>query len=132
MVLRSIIPFAVVIAVQALAGCGMPTESGVAHDDRPAWRNADFDARDARLRRHVEAGTFGVAQLFPDGMLVDARHLPPLPPPAAVPMPLALAGVARSRPSGTPVQLALVAAAGRANACVYKPIMSDADIDACR
>lgn len=110
----------------------MPAESGVAHDDRPAWRNADFDAREARLRRQVEAGTFGLAQLFPGGMSVDARLLPPLPPPSAVPMPVVLAGVALSSPSEMPVHLALAAATGRPNACVYKSIMSDADIDACR
>ena len=140
MAVPSLIAFAVVIAVQVLAGCDMPAKGGEARYDRSAWRKAEFEVRNARLRRQVEAGTFGLAQLFPGGMSVDARHLPPLPPPSSVPMPVVPVAVARSSPSQTPVQVvpahvvyvALGAAARRSNACVYKPIMSDADIDACR
>jgi hypothetical protein len=130
---RSPIAFAVVIAVQALAGCDMSAHSDVARDDRSAWRNADFAVRDASTRRQVEAGTFGLARLFPGGIPVDPRHLKPLPPTSAVPMPVVAVRVARSDGSETPTQLAFAVSAGRrSGACVYKPVMSDADMDACR
>lgn len=108
----------------------MPAQSGMAHEDRPAWRNADFSVRDASTRRQVEAGTFGLAQLFPGGTPVNPRHLRPLPPPSAVPMPVIPVRVAQSNPSAGPVQLAFAATARQP--CVYKPVMSDADMDACR
>ena len=132
MAVRSLIAFAVVIAVQVLAGCDMPAKGGEARYDRSAWRKAEFEVRNARLRRQVEAGTFGLAQLFPGGMSVDPRHLKPLPPPSAVPMPVVPVRVAQSSPSGTPVQVAFAVTAGQPYACVYKPVMSDADLDACR
>jgi hypothetical protein len=130
MAARSLIAFAVVVAVQALAGCDMPAKSGVTRDDHSAWRKAASEVRDARLRRQVEAGTFGLAQLFPDGMPVDPRHLRPLPPPRAVPMPVVPARVAHSSASEAPVRVAF--ATSRGQPCVFKPVMSDADIDACR
>jgi hypothetical protein len=133
MAVRSIIAFAVMIAMQALAGCGMPATSDVAHDDRPVWRKAEFDVREERLRGQVEAGTLGLAQLFPGGVGIDARHLPPLPPPSAILMPVvSLIDGARSSPPETQVHLAFAASSRQKAVCVYKPIMSDADIDACR
>jgi hypothetical protein len=132
MAVRSLIAFAVVIALQSLAGCDMPAKSVDAHDDRSAWRKVESEARDARLRRQVEAGTFGLAQLFPGGMPVDPRDLKPLPRPSAVPIPAIPMRVARSSASETPVQLAFAVTAGHSGGCVYKPVMSDADMDACR
>ena len=139
MAIRSLIAFAAMIAVLELAGCGKAVESGVAGSIRSPERKAERDARDAHLRRLVEAGTFGTRQLFPGGM-VDARHLPPLrrtfavaavtlvPAPASrVPVP-----VARLNDSAKPKQLAFLAVTGGPDACVYKPVMSDADLDACR
>lgn len=110
----------------------MPTD-GVTHDDRSLGHKAELDVRDAQLRRQVEAGTFGLAQLFPGGVTVDAKRLPPLPPPSAVVPPMAVAAPAPrlSAPAKT-MQLASSATAGGPEACVYKPVMSDADIDACR
>jgi hypothetical protein len=132
MPLRSLIAFAAMIAVQSMAGCDMPAKSGAAHDDRSAWRNVEFEARAPRLRRQVEAGTFGLAQLFPGGTPIDPRHLPPLPRPSAVPMPVIAVPVARASASETPLQVAFAATAGQPEGCVFKPVMSDADIDACR
>jgi len=132
MSLRSLIAFAVVIAVQALAGCDMPVKSVDAHDDRSESRKLEFAVRDARLRRQVEAGTFGLVQLFPAGMSIDPRHLKPLPPTSAVPMPVIPVRVARSSPSETPEQLAFAVRAGQPGACAYKAVMSDVDIEACR
>lgn len=132
MTARSLVAFAIVIAVQAPAGCGRPAESGEARDDRSAWRKAEFEAREARLRRQVEAGTFGLAQLYPGGMSVDPRHLRPLPPPSAVRMPVVPVRVAQASPSEMPGEAASPGAAGQPDACVYKPVMSDADLDACR
>jgi len=133
MAIRSILALAVMMALQALAGCGVPATSGVAQDEQSAWQKAEFAAREARLRiqmrKQVEAGTLGLAQLYPGGMPVDARHLPPLPRPVAVAIPV---HDARSSPAETQMQLALAVSQRRAGACVYKPIMSDADIDACR
>jgi len=124
--------FAVVIALQAVAGCRMPANSGVTRDDRSAWRKTVFEVRDARLRRQIEAGTFGLAQLFPGGTPIDPRHLRPLPPPRAVAMPVIPVRVAQPSAPETPVRVAFAAAAGQPDACVFKPVMSDADIDACR
>jgi len=131
MAMRSIIALAVMIAVQALAGCDMPATGNVAQDEHPVWRKAEFDVREERLRMQVEAGTLGLAQLFPGGMGIDARHLPPLPPPSSILMPGVLVGGAR--PASEPqVHLAFASSSRQPAACVYKPIMSDADIDACR
>jgi hypothetical protein len=121
-----------VIVVQALTGCDMPAKASEAGDDRSAWRKAASDARNAILRRQLEAGTFGLAQLFPGGMSVDPRNLKPLPPPSAVPIPAIPARVARSSLSETPVLLASAATAGQPGGCTYKPVMSDVDIEACR
>src|SRR6185436_1163146 len=110
----------------------MPAKDAEARDDRSAWRKAAFEARNAILRRQVEAGTFGLAQLFPGGTPVDPRHLKPLPPPSAVPMPVIPVRVARSSPAETPVQLAFAVTPGQPGGCVYKAVMSDADMDACR
>ena len=134
--MRSINAVAAVIALQALAGCGMPAGSGAAHFEPPEWQKAEFAAREARsriaFRNQVEAGTLGLAQLFPGGKPVDARHFRPLPPPSAVPIPAVPLIVAGPGSSEMPVQVALAVARGRSGGCVYKPIMSDADIDACR
>lgn len=130
--MRSLIAFAVVIAVQALAGCDMPAQSGVTHEERSPWRKAELEVREASMRRQVEAGTFGLAQLFPGGMPIEARHLPRLPRPSAVPIPVVRVRVAKPSPSETPVHVAFAAAAGQPGGCVYTPIMSDADVDACR
>jgi hypothetical protein len=130
---RSLIAFAAVIAVQALAGCDMTVKSGVARDDRSAWRKTELDARkQVEVRRQVEAGTFGLAQLFPGGTPIEARHLPPLPRPSAVPMPMVPVREARSSASETPSRVAFAATAGQPEGCVFKPVMSDADVDACR
>jgi hypothetical protein len=40
--------------------------------------------------------------------------------------------VPQSNAPAKPIQLASSAATGDPDACVYKPVMSDADIDACR
>jgi len=133
--MRSIFAFAVVIAAQALAGCGMPETSVVAHDDSAAASHkAELEARSRiKLRAQVEAGTLGLAQLFPGGMPVEARHLPPLPRPMAVAMPVIPVHEARSSAAEGQVHLALAVTRGRSSGgCIYKPIMSDADIDACR
>jgi hypothetical protein len=135
MAARLLIAFAVVLAGQMLAGCGMPGKGDVAREARSDARKADLALRDARLRRQVEKGTFGAAQLFPGGNSVDARHLPPLPRTSAV----AVVSVPapRAKPAETqmnqpmPMQLASATAAG-SGTCVYKPVMSDADIEACR
>ncbi len=135
MTLRPLISFVIVIAMQALAGCGMPAKGGVtASDDRSHARKAEREARDAQLRKRVEAGTLGLAQLFPGGTMVDARSLPPLPRPSAV-VPLAVVSVPAPRASAaaTPsMQLASSAAAVQPDGCAYKAVMSDADIEACR
>jgi hypothetical protein len=124
-----------VIAIQALAGCDMPVKDGVAADDRSHEHRAELKSRDAQLRRQVEAGTFGLAQLFPGGTPVDARRLPSLRPPSSV-VPVAAVTVTVPVPRldapPKPMQLASSAAAGGPQACVFKPVMSDADIDACR
>jgi hypothetical protein len=127
MAMRSLIAFAVVLALQALAGCGKSAESGVARDERSASPSGEFETRESRLRRQVEAGTFGLAQLHPGGKLVDPRHLRPLPRPSAVPMLLA-----RSILAETPMDLASTPVAEQADRCDYKPVMSDAELDACR
>jgi hypothetical protein len=133
MAVRTLVTLAVVIAAQALAGCGMPGKDGVARDDRSDGRRAELEARDAQLRRQVETGSFGLAQLFPGGTTVDARHLPPLPRPSAiVPVASVAVPVPQSNAPAKPIQLASSAATGDPDACVYKPVMSDADIDACR
>ena len=133
MVVRSLFALTVVIAIQVLAGCGMPGKDEVARDERSQARKAELEARDARVRKQVETGTFGLAQLFPGGMMVDARRLPPLPRPTAV-VPVVTVAVpgAQLNASATLMLLASSAAAGNSEACVYKPVMSDADIDACR
>ena len=132
MAVRSLIAFAVVIALQALAGCGRPAESGVARDDRSAGRKAEFETREARLRKQVEAGTFGLAQLYPGGAPVDARRLPPLRPPSAVRVPVPALRLAQSSSSETPVHVASPGAGRQPDPCIYKPVMSEADVDACR
>ena len=132
MALRSLIVLAVVIAVQALTGCDMPAKSAEARDDRSPLRKAEMEARKAIMRRQVEAGTFGLAQLFPGGVPVDPRDLKPLPRPSAVQIPVIPVRVARPSPSATPMQVAFAAQAGQAGGCVYKPVMSDIDIEACR
>jgi len=111
----------------------MPGKDGVAHDGHSLGHKAELDVRDAQLRRQVEAGTFGLTQLFPGGATVDAKRLPPLPSPSAV-VPAAVVAVpmARLNAPAKPIQLASSAAAGEPGACVYKPVMSDAEIDACR
>src|SRR5688572_15509604 len=119
MAVRFHIALCVVIAGQMLAGCGAP-------DDPPKARNAENAVRDAQLRRQVEKGTFGLAQLFPGGKAVDARHLPPLPRPSAI-APVVSLGVRAPRPdeSAMPtqaMQLASAAAAGNRDTCVYKPV----------
>jgi hypothetical protein len=134
MAVRSHIAFSVVIAGQVLAGCGMPGKGEVARDDRSQGRKAELAVRDAQLRRQVEKGTFGLAQLFPGGKSVDARHVPPLPRPSTI-APVASLGVRarQSSESAMPMQpMQLAAAAGNRDTCVYKPVMSDADMDACR
>jgi len=132
MAVRSLIAFAAMIAALELAGCGMAAESGVAGSVRSPERKAERDARDAHLRQQVEAGTFGVKQLFPGGT-VDARHLPPLPRTSAVAAVTRVpAPGARLNESAKPKQLAFAAVTGGPDACVYKPVMSDADLDACR
>jgi len=124
------------MAIQALAGCDMPASIDVAHADAEPWQKAESAAREARLRiqlrNQVEAGTLGLAQLYPGGMPVEARHLPPLPRPMAVAMPVIPVHEARPNPSEIKIQLAFAASSRQHAACVYKPIMSDADIDACR
>jgi regulation of enolase protein 1 (concanavalin A-like superfamily) len=133
MALRSLIAFAVVIAIQALAGCGMPAKSSVAREDRSAWQKAEIEARKQfEVRRQVEAGTLGLAQLFPGGAPIEARHLPPLPRPSAVPIPVVPVRVAQSSTSETRLQVAFGATARQPDGCVFKPVMSDADIEACR
>ena len=117
-----------------LAGSGMSGKGEVAREARSDARKAELAVRDARLRRQVEKGTFGAAQLFPGGDPVDARHLPPLPRTSA----LAVVSVPapRPKPAETPViqpmQLASSAGALKSTGCDYKPVMSDADIEACR
>lgn len=43
----------------------MPGKDEVARDERSQARKAELEARDARVRKQVETGTFGLAQLFP-------------------------------------------------------------------
>jgi len=132
MAVRSLLALAATIAALASAGCGTPAESGLAGGARSPAQKAESDARDAHLRRQVEAGTFGLRQLFPGGT-VDARHLPPLPrTPAVAAITRVPAPVARSNESAQARQLAFSAEPGGPRACVYKPVMSDADLDACR
>lgn len=132
MAVRSLLALAATIAALASAGCGTPAESGLAGGARSPARKAESDARDAHLRRQVEAGTFGLRQLFPGGT-IDARHLPPIPrTPAAAIVTLVPAPVARLSEPQKPKQLVFVAVTGAPDACVYKPVMSDADLDACR
>ena len=112
----------------------MPAKDGVVgNNDTSHAQRADRQVRDAQLRRQVEKGTFGLAQLFPGGDMVEARHLPPLQRPMSV-VPVAVVSVPAPRSDAAaprPMQLASATAAGSA-ACVYKPVMSDADIEACR
>jgi hypothetical protein len=134
MAARLLIALAVVLAGQMLAGCGMPGKGDVAREARSDARKAELALRDARLRRQVEKGTFGAAQLFPGGNSVDARHLPPLPRTSAaavvsVPAPRAKPA---AMPEIQPMQLASSAGALKPTGCDYKPVMSDADIEACR
>jgi hypothetical protein len=130
MAVRPLVALAVLIAAQALPGCDMPAKDGVASDDRSLGHKAELAVRDAQLRRQVEKGSFGLAQLFPGGTTVDVRRLPPLPPPSAV-VPVAAVPAPRLNTPAKPMQLAS-ATAHEAPGCVYKPVMSDADIDACR
>jgi hypothetical protein len=131
MAVRSLVALAVVIALQALAGCERSAKSGMARDEPSAWRQAEFASQEARLRWQVEAGTLGLAQLFPDGRPIDPRHLRPLPPPSAVRKPMVGEIVAQSGMSDAPVK-ASPGTAGQPGACVYKPVMTEADIEACR
>jgi len=131
MSVRSLVAIAVVIALQALAGCGRSSNGGVARDDESAWRKAKFETRVASLRRQVEAGTFGLAQLYPNGKPVDARHLPPLRRPSPNRISVVPERVAQST-SETPEQVAFAAAVRQPDDCVYKPVMSEADLDVCR
>jgi hypothetical protein len=131
---RSFIPVVVLIAIQALAGCGMPKGGVAGNGDNLHARKADSAARDAKLRKEVEAGSFGLAQLFPGGMKVDAQRLAPLRQTFAV-APVRSLGVPAPRATATetqPMLLAASSATGGPGACVCKPVMSDADIEACR
>jgi hypothetical protein len=137
---RSFIPLVVVIAIQALAGCNMPKGGVVGSGDNLHASKAERAARDAKLRKQVETGSFGLAQLFPGGMNVDAQHLAPLRPTHAT-APVRSLGVAAPRPSEAEMptqamqpmmQFASAVTAEKTNACVFKAVMSDADIDACR
>jgi len=75
----------------------------------------------------------GLAQLFPGGAMVDARGVPPLPRPSSVPVAVISVPAPRATAAeAPPMLLASSSAAGGPGACVYKPVMSDADIDACR
>ena len=137
MALRSFIPLLVVIALQAFAGCSMPEGGVVGNGDNLHASKAERDARDTQLRKQVGSGSLGLAQLFPGGTTVDARALPPLQRPSAV-IPVAVVSVpaARARATETPqmqpMLLASSSAAAVRSACDYKPVMSDADIEACR
>jgi hypothetical protein len=136
MALRAFNPVLVVIAIQALAGCGMPNGGVVGNGDNLHASKAERAARDAKLREQVESGRLGLAQLFPGGMKVDARGLAPLPPTYAI-VPVKSLGVPAPRPNEAatpmpPMLFASAASAVKADACVFKPVMSDADIEACR
>jgi hypothetical protein len=137
MALRTFIPVLVVIAIQALAGCGMPKGGVAGNGDNLHASKAERAARDARLRQQVEAGRLGLAQLFPGGVMVDARNLPPRTRPSLAIIPVVVVSASApaprlSAPEMAPMTLASAAAAIRQDSCVYKPVMSDADMEACR
>lgn len=133
MAVRSLFGLVVVIAGQPLAGCGVPDEGGMARDSRAQVRKAELTARNAKVRGQIEKGTFGLAQLFPGGKSADARQLPPVTRPStAAPVAAFAVPAPRLDASTQPMRLASTAAPGYRDSCVYKPVMSDADIDACR
>ncbi len=110
-----------IISCLSIAACGQPGEVGwpppeAAHERRsPATLQ-----RDAQMRGQMNAGLFGHAQLFPGRPPVDPRRFARLPPPQSI-----LAVELPSAPKPAVVEVARVF-------CVYKPVMSDTDIAACR
>jgi hypothetical protein len=135
---RPVLSLVVAIAVQAVAGCNMPGKSGVtAYDDRSPERTHARRMRVEKLRAHVESAKLGAAQLFPGGAMADARQVPPLVRPTGV-IPVAVLSVpARPKAEESVLEpsrpVSLVAAArSLESGCSYKPVMSDADLEACR
>ena len=72
------------------------------------------------MRARMAAGTFGHELLFPGTAPVDPRRFRRLPPPMNV----------LSEPELPALRTASLAP--ERSECVYKPVMSDADIAACR
>jgi hypothetical protein len=108
----------------ALAACGLP---GSPQDGSRDRREQLTQARHAHMRARMAAGTFGHEQLFPGTVPVDPRYFRRLPPPRSIlPPPSSLVA-----PPQLPALRTASLASERA-ACVYKPVMSDADMEACR
>lgn len=109
------------IWVFSLAACSFPDLPQEGSRER---REQVTQARHAHMRARMAAGTFGIQQLFPGAAPVDPRRFPRLPPPVNLLPPL--------QPVPARPVLRTASLAGERAACVYKPVMSDADIDACR
>jgi hypothetical protein len=133
-----------VVAGALLAGCDMhmPAKDGVVLNDGERERSAQLKAqRDRHLRARMEAGTLGQGQVFPGAEYKDPRLMPRLPPPVSVvrvraPVPPPETPAEAQAPAQLPWSTSPDATAGRlvmaARSCTYKPVMSDADMEACR
>src|SRR5262245_37509131 len=111
---RSLIAVSVVIAAQALSGCGMPSMPGKAGVTRngDSAQASERHVADARLRKVVEDGSLGRNQVFPGGKMAEARQFGPLPSHIGV-APVTSLGVARKpapvepEPQAQPLQIAM-------------------------
>jgi hypothetical protein len=102
-----------------LAACSFPD---LPQDGSRARRDQVTQARHAHMRARMAAGTFGHEQLFPGMAPVDPRRFGRLPPPMNILAP----------PELPPIRTASLELAPGRVVCVYKPVMSDTDIAACR
>jgi hypothetical protein len=132
-----------VVALMAVlsAGCDMhlPAKDGVFVDHGERERKAQLKVqRDVHMRAQLDKGTLGQNQVFPGSEYKDPRLMPRLPPPMSVvrassPAPAADAAQAPSPMAGAlQISSAAMLRTSAADGCVFKPVMSDSDIDACR
>lgn len=105
----------------SLAACGQPGPDGSTPQESAREHRSPLTLqRDAQMRRKMSAGLFGYAQLFPGTAPIDPRRFARLPPPESI-----LAVDLPPAPKSRAVEIARIF-------CVYKPVMSDEEIAACR
>ncbi len=113
----------------------MPGKDGVVLNDGSRERRAQIrQVQDADLQRKMAAGTFGHAQLFPGMKIKDPRSFPRLPAPSGPRVTRLVAPTVLAQLESVEVgSLSLLQKEKETGTqpCVYKPVMSDADISAC-